>query len=255
MPAHYAHYRFGKQVLTQMPAELKRSVQRFRRMFDMGLQGPDIFFYYNPFLKTAIGDLGHSFHCETGEEFFSRVCAAAGTEPAKAYLYGLLAHYCLDSVCHPYVHRIVDIGEAGHVAFESEFERFLLVLDKEPSPHTYDMSPKFRMTRGECETVAEFYPPATGGNVRQSIRFMAFAAKFLANPNRKRTQTWLKRLKPKFCDHLIPTEEKEELALYVDELYDCYCRALEKYPDMLAQLQVHMQTGEALGADFARDFG
>lgn len=255
MPAHYAHYRFGKQILAQMPADVKRVVQRFRRMFDMGLQGPDIFFYYNPFLKTAIGDLGHGFHCETGREFFGRVCAVAKTEPAKAYLYGVLAHYCLDSVCHPYVGKIVDIGEAGHVAFESEFERYLLVLDKEPSPHTYDLSSRMKLTRGECETVAEFYPPSTGGNVRQSIRFMAFATKFLANPNREKTVKWLKRLKPGLCDHLIPMEENEELALYVNELYGCYNRGLEKYPDMLEQLLLAMQTGEALGADFERDFG
>ena len=45
MPSSYAHYRFGKQILAQMPADVKRSIQRFRRMFDMGLQGPDIFFY------------------------------------------------------------------------------------------------------------------------------------------------------------------------------------------------------------------
>lgn len=252
MPSSYAHYRFGKQILAQMPADVKRSIQRFRRMFDMGLQGPDIFFYYNPFLKTAVGDLAHGFHCETGREFFGRVCAAARTEPAKAYLYGLLAHYCLDSVCHPYVHRIVDIGEAGHAAFESEFERFLLTLDKEPSPHTYDISPKLRLTRGECQTVAECYPPVTGAQVSQSVRFMAFAKKFLAG---SRGGSWLKRLKPGFCDHRIPAEEKEELTLYIRELYGCYREALEKYPAMLEQLLTFMQTGEALGADFERDFG
>lgn len=255
MPANYAHHRFGKQILQEMPAEVKRSVQRFRRMFDMGLHGPDIFFYYNPLMKTAVGELGNRFHCETGRAFFGRACAVAKTEPGKAYLYGLLAHYCLDSVCHPYVQKIVDIGEAGHVAFESEFERFLLELDGEPSPHTYDMSKRFRLTRGECVTVAEFYPPATGGNVSRSIRFMAFAARFLASPKRERNEKWLKRIKPGICDHLVPREEVEELRLYVDELYGYYNRALEKYPDMLARLMEHMQTGAALGADFERDFG
>lgn len=255
MPANYAHHRFGKLVLQQMPADVKRSVQRFRRMFDMGLHGPDLFFYYNPFLKTAVGDLGNSFHCETGREFFGRVCAVAKTEPARAYLYGVLAHYCLDSVCHPYVQKIVDIGEAGHVALESEFDRYLLALDKEPSPHTYDLSPRFKLTRGECMTVAEFYPPATGGNISRSVKFMAFATKFLANPNREKTEKLLRRIKPSICDNLIPTEQVEELALYVEELYGYYNRALSKYPDMLQQLMAHMQTGEELGKDFERDFG
>ena len=55
MPANYAHYRFGKQLLSGMCPNDRRSIQRFRRLYDMGLHGPDIFFYYNPLIKTATG--------------------------------------------------------------------------------------------------------------------------------------------------------------------------------------------------------
>lgn len=44
MPANYAHYRFGKQLLSGMCPNDRRSIQRFRRLYDMGLHGPDIFF-------------------------------------------------------------------------------------------------------------------------------------------------------------------------------------------------------------------
>lgn len=255
MPANYAHYRFGKQVLSALPEKEQRLIQRFRRMFDMGLHGPDIFFYYNPFMKTSVGDLGSKFHAQSGQEFFAQACTKATSEAARAYLYGLLGHYCLDSVCHPYVRKLVDIGEAGHAALESEFDRHLLALDREPSPHTYDMSKHLRLTRGECMTVADFYPPATGSNVSQSVKFMAFFAKFLANPNRERTEKWLKKIKPGLCDNRIPEEEVEELTLYVGELEDLYNRALERYPILLDRLMAHMQTGEALGEEFTPDFG
>ena len=43
MPANYAHYRFGKLVLQEMPPQTKRLVQRFRRLFEVGLYGPDFF--------------------------------------------------------------------------------------------------------------------------------------------------------------------------------------------------------------------
>lgn len=255
MPANYAHYRFGKQAIPTLPAGVRQCVQRFRRMYDMGLHGPDIFFYYNPFLKTTVGDLGNAFHEKTGQDFFPSACKAAVSEAARAYLYGLLGHYCLDSLCHPYVQSIVDIGEARHVALESAFDRYLLVLDREPSPHTYDMSRRLRLTRGECMTVAEFYPPATGANVSQSVRFMAFATRFLASPKRQQREKLLKKIKPELCDNMIPVEEQEDLALYVAELYDLYNQALEKYPILLAQLTEHMQTGDPLGEDFAPDFG
>ena len=70
MPASYAHYRFGKLLLPQLPADVRQTIQRFRRMYDLGLQGPDFFFYYNIFMKTSTGALGSTFHRQTGQEFF-----------------------------------------------------------------------------------------------------------------------------------------------------------------------------------------
>ena len=255
MPASYAHYRFGKLLLPALPADIRQTIQRFRRMYDMGLQGPDFFFYYNIFLKTPTGELGSRFHRQTGREFFPTACKAATSDAARAYLYGLLGHYCLDSVCHPFVSQLVTIGEASHVPLESQFERFLLVLDKEPFPETYDLSKNFRLTRGECMTVAEFYPPATGAKVSRSIHCMALFTRLLAHPNRNLQTTVLKRFAPGLLDHRIPEEEDPQLAPYVRELCELYGRALERYPEMLSQLTAHLQTGAGFGEAFAPDFG
>lgn len=255
MPASYAHYRFGKHLLPSLPEPERQCIQHFRRMFDVGLQGPDLFFYYNPCVKTAVGALGDKFHAMTGRELFPAACAVADTEAGRAYLYGLLGHYCLDSVCHPFVRRLNDIGEAAHVPLESEFERFLLVQDKHPAPHTYDISKKLRLTRGECMTVARFYPPASEMQVAMSLKSMTVSTKFLASPNWKWREALLKRVKPSLLAHRIPREENPELALYVRQLKELYDRAAEKYPGMLARLTAHMETGEPLGEDFSLDFG
>lgn len=255
MPASYAHYRFGKLLLPSLPADVRQCIQRFRRMYDMGLQGPDFFFYYNPFASTATGKLGSVFHHQTGQEFFPVACKAATSDAAKAYLYGLLGHYCLDSICHPFVNRLVQIEEAQHIPLESEFERFLLTLDGEKSPQTFDMSKYFRLTRGECMTIAAFYPGTTGGKVSRSIHAMAFLTKFLVHPNRARQEKLLQKIKPKLCDYMIPAEENPQLAPYIRELYDLYGQALERYPVMLSQLTAHLQTGANFGEDFAPDFG
>ena len=252
MPANYAHHRFGKQVLKTMPPEARQCIQRFRRMYDLGLHGPDIFFYFNPFLKTSVGDLGVQMHLTTGQDFFPRACKAASSEAARAYLYGLLGHYCLDSFCHPTVNRLDAIGEAKHAVLESEFDRALLTLDGEAHPETFDMSKKLKPTRGECMTVAEFYPGATGGNVSRSVKFMAFAIRFLAKPSREKL---LKKLKPSLAENMIPAKENEELAVYVSELKALYDQAVEKYPALLEQLLAHMETEEPLGEGFEKDFG
>lgn len=255
MPASYAHYRFGKQILPALPSDVRQCIQRFRRMYDLGLQGPDIFFFYNPLMKTAVGDLSGKFHSQTGAEFFPAACIQAGSEAAKAYLYGLLAHYCLDSISHPFVRQKVAGGEASHTALESEFDRYLLALDGEPEPHTYDLSPKLKLTRGECMTVAAFYPPATGGNVNLSVKNMARLHKFGANKNRARTQALLQKVKPALCEGLIPVEEVEAFVRMDSELLARFNRAVKQYPVLLEQLLTHMRTGEGLGEDFAPDFG
>ena len=255
MPASYAHYRFGKQVLADLPGDVRQCIQRFRRMYDLGLQGPDFFFYYHPYLKTAIGALGNTFHSQTGEEFFTQAAKAATSDAAKAYLYGLLGHYCLDSTCHPYVNQLEDIGEARHVPLESEFERFLLALDKEPSPHTYDISKRLKPTRGECMTIAELFPGATGGAVSLSFGTMAFIKKLLADPKQGGVYGLACKLYPSLPDHRIPEEENEELGAYVRELHSLYQQAAEKYPAMLAALLAHRKQDAPLGADFTPTFG
>ena len=192
MPANYAHYRFGKQLLSGMSPNDRRSIQRFRRLYDMGLHGPDIFFYYNPLIKTATGQLGGLFHAQSGQEFFARVCAQAGSEAGRVYLLGLLGHYCLDSLCHPYVEKKEADGSARHVELESEFDRYLLESDGVVLPHTYDSSAHMRLTRGECVTVALFYPPATPANVNTCVRNMARATRFLVGKNRKHVRRLLR---------------------------------------------------------------
>ena len=141
------------------------------------------------------------------------------------------------------------------MALESEFDRFLLTADGEAAPHTYDHSRRFKLTRGECMTVAEFYPPATGANISQCVKLMAFCSKFLAHPNRAGREKLLKKIDPSLCDQFIPEAEVEELALYVQELNALFDQAQARYPLLLEQLTAHMRSGEALGEDFAPNFG
>ena len=253
MPNNYTHYRFGKEVAALLPEAQRRCVGRFRRMYDMGLHGPDIFFYHSPFRKKRQGSLGELFHNMTGQEFFGAAFAAAEREAAQAYLYGLLAHYCLDSICHPYINQLVTIGEVRHIALESEWDRFFLQKDGIAEPHRYDMSKRFYLTRGECVSVCPFYPGSTPDGVRSSVRFMAFAARFFARGNRERRIRLLKHIKPEFCDFFLPTREEESMCLYVNALNQLYAQALENYPKLLAELLE--KNGEALSEAFAPTFG
>ena len=250
MPASYAHYRFGKLLLPRLPADVRQCIGRFRRMYDLGLQGPDIFYYAPPIPGTAVGKLGKQYHRQSGRDFFTAANAAAETEAARAYLYGLLAHYCLDTACHPFVNRMAETGEAAHVPLEAEFERYLLALDGVAEPHRYDHSRFLKVTRGESMTVSAFYPPATGMEVHGSVRAMAFGLKFLAGKNRETREKLLKKLSPALCDFFIPSEPVTAWARMDSELLARFNRALKRCPELLEQLR----SGEPLGEDFAFDF-
>lgn len=254
MPASYAHYRFGKLLLKELPADVRQCIGRFRRMYDLGLQGPDFFYYSNPFLATAVGQLGKQYHRMSGRSFFAHACSCAGTEAARAYLYGLLAHYCLDTACHPFVDRMDSSGAARHIPLEAEFERYLLALDGVEEPHRYDHSRFLKLTRGESMTVSAFYPPATGAQVHGSVRSMAFGLRFLAGKNREKREKLLRKLKPALCDFFIPSEPVTAWERMDSELLARFNRAAKQYPQMLQQLEDHLRTGAPLGEAFAPDF-
>lgn len=254
MPAFYAHYRLGKQALPMFPAEVRQSVQRFRRLFDMGLQGPDFFYYHNPFFPSEAKDLGDKFHSQTGQEFFTRVCAQADSEAARVYLYGLLGHYCLDSVSHPFIVRMVKEGKAGHSRLESEFDRYLLEQDGKLPVYTQDFSKRIKLTRGECVTVAGFFPPVRPGGVYSAVGAMATYTRFLNQKNRAKVEKLLGLVKKSLRDHLIPEEPVEAYDRMDSELLARFNRALKDYPLLLQQLTAHLQSGEPLGEDFAPTF-
>ena len=73
MPSTYAHYRFGVGLLPTMPGDVRRTIQRFRRLFDVGLHGPDIFYYQSALSKAASRFLGVKYHEQTGKDFFDLV--------------------------------------------------------------------------------------------------------------------------------------------------------------------------------------
>lgn len=255
MPASYAHYRFGKLLLPHLSADVRQCIQRFRRMYDMGLQGPDIFFYTGPFLTGAAANSGRIYHGKTGQEVFSQACAAAESEAARAYLYGLLAHYCLDCACHPFINRMARTGEAAHIPLEAEFDRYLMETDGIGEPHRHDLTGRMKLTRGECMTVSGFYPPASGGDVYRSVRAMVFSLRFLAGKDRQKREKLLNRLNPKLCAFFVPEAPVTAWARMDSELLARFNRGLTQYPQLLARLEAHRKTGEPLGEEFSATFG
>ncbi len=133
MPSVYAHERFGWQVLKRLPEPIKAVVEKHRRQFGIGLQGPDFFFFYKAWKSTPVAELGLRIHRTPASELFSgfreilRKSEQDSMETACAI--GTVCHFMLDSTCHWYVdEQIRDTGES-HNTIETEFERYLMEKD------------------------------------------------------------------------------------------------------------------------------
>ena len=59
MPAFYTHYRFGCDVLKQLPEDIRSICTAHRGLFDIGLHGPDIYFFYRPVLPNKVNRIGY----------------------------------------------------------------------------------------------------------------------------------------------------------------------------------------------------
>lgn len=259
MPSTYAHYRFGTELLTAMPGDVRRTIQRFRRLYEVGLHGPDIFFYHAPLVKTGNSFLGIKYHEQTGQEFFQRVCRTVRLERSEAalsYLYGVLTHYCLDAQLHPFVREHATVGLTA-LEIETEFDRFLLEKDGKTPPHAQDLSPHLKLTPGEWETVAKFYPPANANLVKDSLQKMTAFLKLLAAPEGAKRTVISKSITlfgKELSGAVMTSGPNPKCAHLNAELVDCYEAALAKFPEMLQQLQAHMTYNAALEQVFTDVF-
>lgn len=259
MPSGYAHYRFGAQLLPTLPREVRRIADCHRSLYDMGLHGPDLFLYYNPAKKNRVAPLSAHYHGMPGQVFFTRGCKRLRLEPAEpalAYLYGLLAHYSLDALCHPFVYQCTREGTVGHLELETEFDRYLLDKDGKRPPHTQDCSRHIRLTRAECAVAARFYPQVTGADIARCTRNMARATWLLAwsTPLYRKAMGAVLHFAPQYTQLVMP-EAPNPLCAHLDgELEGLYQNALALYPCLLEQIVENLRQGTPLGREFTPPF-
>ena len=107
MPTTYAHYKFGKEVIGALPRPLQSAIENNRGLFDIGVHGPDILFYYQPVKKNPVSGQGYALHEKLADKFFlhaaEMIKTAENPAAARAYIYGVICHFALDSECHPYI--------------------------------------------------------------------------------------------------------------------------------------------------------
>ncbi len=210
MPGFTTHYLFGVNTYKALKNDsLKKMIFDHHAAYSLGLQGPDIFFYYLPSYAIHENNIGSVAHIEDTGKFLSYLLESRNLFPdkkeaaiAQAYITGFLGHYLLDSRCHPYVYaRTHYTGRrpdyyGSHMNLETDIDRELLHFYKHKLPSAFRQESTILLTRLELRTIATIlyyvysmtYPDLriTYTGMRLAIRSMQLGTRFLHDPYGKK---------------------------------------------------------------------
>ena len=167
MPALYAHFRFGEEVVKHLPPPYVEITEKYPEAFALGTQGPDVLCYYKPTQKNETNQRAPWLHDWIGEKFFlkhakkllqnapdGKVEDLLNNNGAfAAYTIGVLCHFTLDATCHLYIDTTAS-DKLTHGKMESEFDKCILRMDGKPI-RGYNTATPILDTNGTREAAAK----------------------------------------------------------------------------------------------------
>ena len=127
MPGLITNYLFGERTYQSLsPNHLKEIIRKNPNAYRMGLQGPDIFFYYlSYYMRTRKNNIYSILHKKNTGIFFDNLIEYAmlldtdESETCLAYISGFLCHYALDTHTHPYFRYRVEQDFINHQEYQN----------------------------------------------------------------------------------------------------------------------------------------
>ena len=183
MPAAYAHLTFGRSVLRALPAGKARAlILANPALFEIGLQGPDILFFYHPLHHHPVNRIGYELHEKSAQSFLARPVCQNADDRGLAYLLGFICHYTLDSECHTLVEYFMEETGKGHSDIETDLERELMTRDnldaRKHAPAAYIVD-----SSAYASVIAPFYG-VEERQVKRALATMKLVSRALTPSNR-----------------------------------------------------------------------
>jgi len=165
MPGFLSHYIAGQAVYHSIAPDIRKIIKQGERLYNLGAQGPDIFFYCLPgILRKRSRGVGKEMHqCDLGifitrMAHFAKNSVKSERDSIFTYTAGLIMHYVLDVHAHPYVYSqtynnnaSVIKNSADHRIFETAIDIALLKLVSDKIPADYH---QWELINAEFEQLA-----------------------------------------------------------------------------------------------------
>lgn len=243
MPGFTTHYLFGVNAYHSMKNDtIKKNIFDHHAAFSLGLQGPDIFFYFLPSYFIHGKNIGSIAHNEATGKFLSNLIESRNLFPdkeeaaiAQAYIMGFLGHYILDCRCHPYIYWRTHYREdnpayyGDHMNLETDIDTELLSFYKKKRPSAFRKESTILLTRPELRTIttilyyvyAVTYPEQTVNCtiMRLAIRSMQLGT-WLLHDRRGQKKALFRKLEAVTTGYpvLSPMVASDYLQFYADPL-------------------------------------
>lgn len=186
MPSTYAHYRMGQEVLEQVSDPARSIIMKHKQLYDIGLHGPDILFYYHPLGTNPVNAIGYRLHERSGKYFFGKAAEiiekAPDKEAALAYIYGFICHFALDSTCHGYIDEKIAQSGVSHTEIEVEFDRSLMIEDGK-DPVRQELTKHIVPSMENAEVIAQFFSGTEPKQVKKALKGMIRNNQLLLAPS------------------------------------------------------------------------
>ncbi len=176
MPAYLTHELFGERVLQESKKQdMLQEIALYPGAYHFGLQGPDLFFYYNAVKRfnkmRKFGSLLHKEKIPQAFRFildYSQKFLPENVERSciRSYFYGFLCHYILDSACHPYIYYLEEVTKKNlsprkkvtvHNEIENKIDICLFHDLTQTSVRHFPAKQVFLISEEEKDAISQFY--------------------------------------------------------------------------------------------------
>lgn len=262
MPTTYAHYTFGQEVLKLLDGNLKMSIENNIDLYNIGLHGPDILFYYGPLKSNEISKLGHRLHSLTGDSFFENARKIINNcqdyEAACAYISGFICHFILDTQCHPYI-RQKESNELTHGTIETEFDR-MFMIENGLNPVSFKPTSHIVPNPENAQVISLFFNRISREDMLKTLKSMKFYLNLLVAPGYLKRFIILTGLKLSgnydnmrgLIMNYKPIEECKEIN---EKLHEQYHEGISVAANIIKEYFNNIKSNEKLNERFKRDFG
>ncbi|WMJ76828.1 MULTISPECIES: zinc dependent phospholipase C family protein [unclassified Sedimentibacter] len=261
MPTTYAHYTFGQEVLKLIDEDINKIINKNKDLFNIGLHGPDILFYYKPLKSNRISKVGHNLHERIAADFFGNakdvINASSDYEASLSYIFGFICHFVLDSHCHPYI--IKNEGRIiTHSHIETEFDRVLMLKDN-LNPVLFRPTSHIKCDCEYSEVISSFYKEISKGEIKDALKSMKQCLNFLVAPGRVKRNLLMLGLKisgnyENMVGLLMSYSPIEECNEMNEKLYEIYNESTNLAAEMVDYYYRNLKADGKLDQRFNRNF-